>query len=62
MDVTLDTARDLWAVRFGYDWVTYSLGYETDLANPFWYPLLLQLRENACLDIDYAAGRMRLKP
>lgn len=65
MEIDLDTARDMWAVRYGYDWFVYRAGTGPSspaLSDTFWFGLLCELRRNACLDMDYAAGKMRLKP
>ena len=65
MDLDLDTARDLWAARFGYGWHYYistsTHDSEIDTADPFWSVVMYKLLDTSCLDTDYAGGKMRLK-
>lgn len=60
----LDVARDLWAARYGYEWHTYALNGQRvmpELLQGLWHEVLQTLQNNACLDIDYTAGQLRLK-
>jgi hypothetical protein len=64
MDVDLDTARDLWAAKYGYEWRTFTYVNDTPeiaTTNPFWCGLMYKLVDTSCLDVDYATGKMRLK-
>lgn len=62
--MTLDAARDLWAARYGYEWQVYTTtppSMHPVMEDPFWHAILKQLRDNACMDINYVTGYMRLK-
>jgi hypothetical protein len=65
MDVDLDTARDLWAARYGYGWQYYislnSRKAEIDTQDSFWSTVMHKLLDTSCMDMDYASGKMRLK-
>lgn len=64
MTLTLEIARDLWAARYGYEWHAYvnnpPVIYPV-MSDPFWYTVMHKLCDNACLDINYVTGHMRLK-
>ncbi len=64
MDVDLDTARDLWAAKYGYEWqtLTYVNGPpEVDIDDSFWSVVMYKLIDTSCMDVNYSSGTLRLK-
>lgn len=65
MTLTLDTARDLWAARYGYEpqpYISYQQAQHTIFnKDPVWQHVMDLLRRSGAMDVNYTAGTMRLK-